>query len=467
MNEAQKSVLQRHCKQLADDIMMTEELMANLYQRKIFERNMIEMIKAEKTPTEQIYKMLSMLPKRGPDAFDHFVDIIKTDYPWLAAMLEVNLKSEQDNTSLSRQNTVTNLTCTCGNNKSEQLIDGMTPRELPADSDIKTKVSTFIHKQFGQSKRISQLDKKAMEKWLSDQLQTERKSSIIKKATEEDVTDSMVSPSPDLSLSDLKKVFNKVRDENVSDLLNSEHANKHLDNADSVLGSDEIDGLSDRHDETMAKTVSKLDSEIDKLINRMNHMEGLITQCHYILGDPDRKRNLPGLVKDIKYESKQMEKDLGKEKEKSEKMLNELYDYCKSINKLENVRQQQRNEVDKLNHEVEDLKRENAAIQMKCKTLEEANLRHLEKEKTLQNLRKMVDDLKSSHTNLADENANYRINYGAGKSNRKLGRNNANSLRRGSTVESVGTNNSVRKTGSKPMLYTNSRRIKPIMSRYQ
>lgn len=45
MNEAQRVVLQRHIKQLADDIMITEELLAMMYQRKIFERGMIEAIK--------------------------------------------------------------------------------------------------------------------------------------------------------------------------------------------------------------------------------------------------------------------------------------------------------------------------------------------------------------------------------------------------------------------------------------
>jgi len=45
MNDAQRVVIQRHIKQLADDIMITEELLAMMYQRKIFERGMIEAIK--------------------------------------------------------------------------------------------------------------------------------------------------------------------------------------------------------------------------------------------------------------------------------------------------------------------------------------------------------------------------------------------------------------------------------------
>ena len=250
--------------------------------------------------------------------------------------------------------------------------------------------------------------------------------------------ESTSSPTPDLVHDDLKRVFEKVRDENLSDLLNSEHTNKHIDdNLDSNLdkGSDETDaGLFAKPGESYEKLVGVLESEVDKLINRMNHMEGMITQCHYILGDQDRKCKLSHLVKDVQASIKQYEKDLHKEKGKSEKMLHEVYDYSKSIHKLENDKLHQRHEMDRMVAEMEGVKRENAVLSEKCQILEEANLKHLEKEKTLHNLRKMVDDLKTSHTSLVDENSNYRINYGTGnfKSYRRPAR---MTSRRGSTVE--------------------------------
>lgn len=45
MNEAQRSVLQRHFRQLASDLILTEDFIGMLYQHRIFERNMIEIIK--------------------------------------------------------------------------------------------------------------------------------------------------------------------------------------------------------------------------------------------------------------------------------------------------------------------------------------------------------------------------------------------------------------------------------------
>lgn len=211
--------------------------------------------------------------------------------------------------------------------------------------------------------------------------------------------------------------------------------------------------------------IANLEGEIDKLINRLNSTEGLLTQCHYILGDRDRKQKLPTLIKDSQSASSQLETEIRKEKVKSEKMLTELYDYCKAIQKLENARQQLRHEVDKHSEEIEKLKRENAVLTEKCTMLEAVNNTHLEKEKTLTNLKKMMNDLKSSHTNLADENANYRINYGTGglRNYKRVGVRNVS--RRGSTVGESSLANSVRKPVTK--LFGPSRRTTKPPSRYQ
>ncbi len=47
MNECQRSVLQRHFKQLANDLILSEDLMGDFYARKIFDRNMLSMIKVK------------------------------------------------------------------------------------------------------------------------------------------------------------------------------------------------------------------------------------------------------------------------------------------------------------------------------------------------------------------------------------------------------------------------------------
>lgn len=52
MNPVQRNVLQRHHQQLADDIMMTEDLFGALFQKKVFEWKMIEAIKVSSSSAE-------------------------------------------------------------------------------------------------------------------------------------------------------------------------------------------------------------------------------------------------------------------------------------------------------------------------------------------------------------------------------------------------------------------------------
>ena len=40
--------------------------------------------------------MLEFLPKRGPDAFDSFCDVLHEHYPWLAKMLRESVETESE-----------------------------------------------------------------------------------------------------------------------------------------------------------------------------------------------------------------------------------------------------------------------------------------------------------------------------------------------------------------------------------
>ena len=68
-------------------------------------------------------------------------------------------------------------------------------------------------------------------------------------------------------------------------------------------------------------------------------------------------------------------------------------------------------------------------VRDKCEKLEEANMKHIEKEKTLQNLKKMVDDLRTSKTSgCSDESPNFRA-VGGGSVNGVAGNMNNRSRR--------------------------------------
>jgi hypothetical protein len=92
----------------------------------------------------------------------------------------------------------------------------------------KTKTASFVHKQFGQSKRISENDKKAMFRWMSSQLQMERKrvmnsassrrSSIAPSPVMVDIgvnTDSFTSEKSDIDMGQvqqrIKRIYEKIQ----------------------------------------------------------------------------------------------------------------------------------------------------------------------------------------------------------------------------------------------------------------
>lgn len=397
MNEKHKKIIENRSTEL-QDIIPTEQLFAALCQSKIFDRSLIEHIKVEKTQSDQICKLLSMLPKRGPDAFYRFIDVIRHSHDWLAKMLEKDDDGDPDD--LPKQVNV----------------------EAHADTDIKDKVNAFLHKQFGQSKKISHQDKKAMEKWMQEQLSTERKNKAGK-SNNDNFEDSGVCGcfNPDQIYDALEALYLNMKgaiiehqwyneqpkkptdDEQNSNIYDSDTANTRADNCTSVI--------------------SKLAEEIETLFSKTNQMEKCLRQCHEMLNDPDMKHDLSNLIKDaqitniekMKQEMEQEKKKLleqqKKEKDKYDSTVQELYNFSTSISKLESHRAQLRYQIEQLSAENNSLKQNIMDLNEKYTALEETNLRHLEKEKTIQDLKKLIEALQSRPTGITDENANYSSDF--------------------------------------------------------
>ena len=38
---------------------------------------------SEKDPEKQMTRLLDMIPKRGPEAYEKFMEALKPDYPWI------------------------------------------------------------------------------------------------------------------------------------------------------------------------------------------------------------------------------------------------------------------------------------------------------------------------------------------------------------------------------------------------
>ena len=279
------------------------------------------------------------------------------------------------------------------------------------EPDIKTKTASFVHKQFGQSKRISENDKKAMFRWMSSQLQMERKrvmtsassrrSSIAPSAVMVDVgvnTDSFTSEKSDIDMGQLqqriKRIYEKIQ--KIKSTSNSKNDNN--------LGTKLTNGFATKPRtpngvERPHLTPANLDnviSELDTMVERIEKLEDEVNKCHVMLNDKDKKLSLSLHIYDLSLTIKQRDKELQQEKQKSEKMLNELYEYSKKVNQLEQTKNTQKTTIDSQTDEIEKLRAEKDKIATQVAHYEKLSMMHSEKQKTLENLKSMVRDLQAT-----------------------------------------------------------------------
>ncbi|KAK3586920.1 hypothetical protein CHS0354_008516 [Potamilus streckersoni] len=426
MNNQQKEAIKQHQLQMMNEIILTEKLFAALYQNGIFDENMIEMIKAEKTATDQVSKMLNMLPNRGPEAFDGFIMAIKNDHPWLANLLISSANQTQASSALGN---------TKHSMKTEaEVTSRQTSVDQSADLDIKTKVGMFVHKQFGQRRRIHKADIKAMEKWLADQIQQERK--FIRPFDCESDISTLGKASNSVPLEVLQAEFQNK--------LNEMHkkCEPHLNQVQCEVKNNETDTLS-ACDTPSDVTLAIIETDLDLILDMLAKCKSQISEIYELLGDPEKKSLIINLVKEIKNKQEQYEKDLNQEKQRTIDLVNEIKNqqeqyekdlnqekqrtlnlvkeiknqheqdlnqekqtivnlstdinsYTKHINKLELLKQQMKTQLDVKEKEIEKLREENSLLQKKCESLHQINKQHAEK---------IIKDQQEFKVNI--QNANY------------------------------------------------------------
>lgn len=134
MHAFEKLALERHSLELINDIDCSLPLfIGKCLQCGLLTAELIEQIKAKKTRAKRIQKLLQIIPRRGPHAFDNFINVIKDTYPWLAEKLRKTL------------NTI----------KTE-----------PEFQSLKDRVDSYVHEYFGTSKRLCEDDKNKIKQFL-------------------------------------------------------------------------------------------------------------------------------------------------------------------------------------------------------------------------------------------------------------------------------------------------------------
>ncbi|RUS89590.1 hypothetical protein EGW08_002608 [Elysia chlorotica] len=154
----------------------------------------------KRVPQDRVQRLLELLPKRGPDAFDLFLKVLEESYPWLATLLASAPQIKPQQAAATSSGTKADGGHKHGTNRGQARISspGLQGVDL-VDGDIRKIVQAFVHRQFGQSKRISEKDKKSVERFVSDQIQRERTRFL-----------SMLSSSPGTPCSDMGSTSDNV-----------------------------------------------------------------------------------------------------------------------------------------------------------------------------------------------------------------------------------------------------------------
>ncbi|XP_033726968.1 uncharacterized protein LOC117316472 [Pecten maximus] len=391
MNEVQRTVLQKHHVELGRDIIVTEVLLGECFQNKIFDNHLIEIIRNDPSPS---YKLLNLLPTRGPDAFDTFIRIIKQDYHWLASTLQDSLDIELSKPCTPRPSVILpKLDTSEGGICSPRLMSLGSPTDEEEGGEIRSRVTTFMNRNFGLNRKLSQADKRAIEQFITDQAKIEREK---QRTTSTSTTNEDAMESPDIfESSDIvkKNLFDCYIKMNV-------HM-KALHNGDEKQLAGRDEGVTES-----SMTFNILQLQIDTLLNRLEKVEDQISQCYDSLSDNERCDPLSKHIDSLIFQLTSNEKLLEDELRKTETMTDELYILSMDNKKMLQKSQLRDVELEVKRNQVTNLQREVIASQKEIDRLTGMHKQHLEKEKTLINLREMVEDLKSSQRTIQEEKDN-------------------------------------------------------------
>ncbi|XP_077450243.1 death domain-containing protein CRADD [Stigmatopora argus] len=96
MEALHREVLQKLRLYLCKELLVSESLLAFLYQEDVLTAPQVDDILAERTEWKRCQKLLELLPRRGPDAFAAFLGALD-DFPWVRERLlqeELNARAQ-------------------------------------------------------------------------------------------------------------------------------------------------------------------------------------------------------------------------------------------------------------------------------------------------------------------------------------------------------------------------------------
>lgn len=389
MDEIQREILQKFHKELVRDILVTEELLGTCYQLELFEPCMIETIRAQNGSYQQAAKLLELLPRRGPGAFDKFLQILDSGYHWLADMLRSNIEQIKQETVPDKGTARTYLPKLEVNNdiiRSPRMQQRRDSSPHVSNPKVKETVERFISKQFTLNRKLSQTDKRAVEQFLIEQMESQP-CSPIDEADCYFPSNSETPPGTHQQWLHNMHIKLKVR----IDALECDEKTKEIDKKTYTL-------------DTISTEV--LEKQINFVLNQLETLDSQVSQCYNVIGEPTRRKSLSVQFEDLVVSNAEMKRQLDKEKQKIDKMSHEIYQIAMEKKKHEHNSQLKDIQLEVKENQVNKMQQENNQLKREVEKLNQLHMQHLEKQKTLHNLREMVNELQDSKKFIKEENDN-------------------------------------------------------------
>ncbi|WAR17760.1 hypothetical protein MAR_032354 [Mya arenaria] len=343
MNDAQRRVLRNQHGTILKNLVLDTDILGLLLQRDALTENMVQTIQSKASQHEKIIELLLMLPKRGPKAFPVFLEAVRKHSSFLADKLETDYEKEHKH-MIEEQAKATET------RKEEQHAHHDNPhsrQDNPHDLDL----SSLTGPQH--TPRAATNQDKAFEKSFRTKEQySERRHSLSISTANHAMTSSIVQQN-------LNTLYTKMKSK-----LQTNNTREHS------FASPE------------PATFKMVDKLLEELFHNLEEYEMTSSQCHALFGGKDRNYPLVSHIINIQKAKRELEQDLKTKDIQKNK-------YADHISKLENRCRNQATEVNHLNEEIKKLKEE-------LEKLQAINSEREEKQKIIDELRKMVMDADTS-----------------------------------------------------------------------
>ena len=103
MDQTHKEVLRKHRLDLSNQLLIGDTIVHFLYQENILTENHVEEIQAQITNKKKTLRLLDILPTRGPQAFDTFLQSLEEEFIWIKDKLLQDLDTNAHEISLTSE----------------------------------------------------------------------------------------------------------------------------------------------------------------------------------------------------------------------------------------------------------------------------------------------------------------------------------------------------------------------------